>query len=153
MEKRKAILAIDDILPNLSIIKNILEGSFEVYLAKSAKTASLVLKTNKVDLILLDIEMPDMSGFEYLKQLQESPDYRDIPVIFVTSHATKNFFVDAMKAGAKDFVVKPISTPVLMEKIYAVLEENDHAGSPDEVKKGFVPKGFNISLSRAIEKN
>jgi PleD family two-component response regulator len=123
MKKKKAILAIDDILPNLSIIKNILEGPFEVFLAKSVEIASLVLKTNKVDLILLDIEMPDMSGFEYLKQLQGSPNYCHIPVIFVTSHATKNFFVDAMEAGAKDFVVKPISTPVLMEKINAVLGE------------------------------
>jgi PleD family two-component response regulator len=124
MRKRKTILAIDDILPNLSIIKNILGDAFEIYLAKSVNTASHILENNKVDLILLDIEMPEMSGFDYLKQLQKSPQYRGIPVIFVTSHATKNFFIDAMKAGAKDFVVKPISTPVLMEKINTVFVED-----------------------------
>jgi putative two-component system response regulator len=138
MRKMKTILAIDDILPNLSIIKNILEGSFEVCLAKSAETASLILKTNKIDLILLDIEMPGMSGFDYLKQLRESSKYRHIPVIFVTSHATKNFFVEAMNAGARDFIVKPISPPVLMEKIYAVFEADAHGGDSD--KGGMTPK-------------
>lgn len=141
MGKKKTILAIDDILPNLSIIKNILEGPFEICLAKSADTASLILKTNKIDLILLDIEMPDISGFDYLKQLQESPKYRHIPVIFVTSHATKDFFVEAMNAGARDFIVKPISAPILMEKINAVFEAGDHGGGPDKGKTAGEKKG------------
>jgi CheY-like chemotaxis protein len=83
--------------------------------------ASIMLKTNRVDLILLDIEMPEMSGFEYLKQLRETPQYRDIPVIFVTSHATRDFLVQAMSSGAKDFVVKPILPDILKEKIHGIL--------------------------------
>jgi putative two-component system response regulator len=126
MEKKKTILAIDDILPSLNLIRKILEGPFTVCLAKSIETASLILKTNTIDLILLDIEMPDMSGFDYLKFLRESPKYCHIPVIFVTSHATKDFFVEAMNTGARDFIVKPLSPSVLMEKINAVLTDTLH---------------------------
>jgi DNA-binding response OmpR family regulator len=80
-----------------------------------------------VDLILLDIEMPEVSGFEYLKQLQQNPQYSTIPVIFVTSHATREFFVAAINSGAKDFVVKPISADILKEKIRAIL------GDPEKI--------------------
>ncbi|MDR1446945.1 MAG: response regulator [Treponema sp.] len=120
-KKKKIILAIDDTILSLNVIKKILEGDFDVCLAKSIETASMVLKTNKVDLILLDIEMPEMSGFEYLKQLRQIPQYGGIPVIFVTSHATKEFFVQAMSSGAKDFIVKPVSSDILLEKIHLVL--------------------------------
>jgi PleD family two-component response regulator len=134
MEKRKTILAIDDILPSLNSVRKMLEGPFIVCLAKSVEMASLILKTNKVDLILLDIEMPDMSGFDYLKFLQESPKYCGIPVIFVTSHATRNFFVEAMNAGARDFIVKPLSTSVLMEKINAVLADTIYNDRLDKAR-------------------
>jgi response regulator RpfG family c-di-GMP phosphodiesterase len=76
-----------------------------------------------VDLILLDIEMPEMSGFEYMEQLRQTPQGRDIPVIFVSSHATREFFTQAMSSGAKDFIVKPVSSNILIEKIHAALGE------------------------------
>jgi CheY-like chemotaxis protein len=120
---RRSVLAIDDTLPNLSIIRSVLEGPFEVYLAKSIEAASKILKTNKIDLILLDIEMPEMSGFDYLKQLQETPQYRGIPVIFASSHAAPDLIVEALSSGAKDFIVKPISTVTLLEKINAVFAD------------------------------
>jgi CheY-like chemotaxis protein len=121
--KRKVILVVDDIIPSLKTTGKILESTFNVYLAKSARMASTILKTNRVDLILLDIEMPEMSGFEYMEQLQQTPRYRDIPVIFVSSHATEEFFTRAMNSGAKDFIVKPVSQDILIEKIYAALGE------------------------------
>jgi CheY-like chemotaxis protein len=122
MTGKKTILAVDDILPSLNTVRKILEGPFEVCLAKSIEIASLILKTTKIDLILLDIEMPEMSGFEYLKHLQDIPQYSHIPVIFVTSHATKDFIVQAMSSGAKDFIVKPIIPQALLEKINAVFD-------------------------------
>jgi putative two-component system response regulator len=137
-QEKKAILAVDDIIPSLHIIKILLEDTFKVYLAKSIEVASGILKTSKVDLILLDIEMPGMSGFEYLKHLREMPQYCDIPVIFVTSYATKDFLVQAMNSGAKDFIAKPISLDVLKGKIYAVLgispeeEKEDETISPEK---------------------
>jgi PleD family two-component response regulator len=118
---RKAILVIDDIIPSLNVMGKILESLFDVYLAKSTKTASRILKIRKVDLILLDIEMPEVSGFEYMEQLRQTPEYRDIPVIFVSSHASDDFFIRAISSGAKDFIVKPVSRDILIEKIQASL--------------------------------
>jgi CheY-like chemotaxis protein len=121
--KKKAVLVIDDIIPSLKVIGKMLETTFDVYPAKSIQMASRILRINKVDLILLDIEMPEMSGFEYMQQLQQTPQYRDIPVIFVTSHATKEFFTQAMNSGARDFIVKPVSPDILIEKIRIALGE------------------------------
>jgi PleD family two-component response regulator len=119
--ERKVVLAIDDIIPSLEVIKKALEDEFDVCLAKSTDMASVILKTNKVDLLLLDIAMPDMSGFEYLKYFRQFPQYRDIPVIFVTSHAQKNTLEKAMNAGVQDFIVKPILPEILAEKVRAIL--------------------------------
>jgi PleD family two-component response regulator len=132
--RKKVILAVDDIIPSLKTTGKILENIFDVCLAKSIETASRVLKTTKVDLILLDIEMPEMSGFEYMEQLQRTPQYRDIPVIFVSSHATREFFTQAISFGAKDFIVKPVSPKILIEKVCTVLGER-----PPETVSGEAP--------------
>jgi CheY-like chemotaxis protein len=118
--KKKVILVIDDIIPSLNVIRKILEDDFNVCLAKSIEMASIMLKTNKVDLILLDIEMPEMSGLDYLKQLRQTR-YSNIPVVFVTSYATKKFLIQAMSSGAKDFIVKPVFPDILKEKIHGIL--------------------------------
>jgi putative two-component system response regulator len=118
---KKSILAIDDMVPNLSIIRTVMEDFFNVYLAKSTETASVILKNTKIDLILLDIEMPEMSGFDYLKCLQNMPSCGNIPVIFITSHSTGDFITRIKNSGAKDFIVKPISAPVLLEKVSTAL--------------------------------
>jgi response regulator RpfG family c-di-GMP phosphodiesterase len=121
--RKKLVLVIDDIIPSLNVMRKILEDDYDVCLAKSIEMASIMLKTNKVDLILLDIEMPEMSGFDYLKQLRQMPQYGDIPVVFVTSYATREFFIQAMNSGAKDFIVKPVSPDILKEKVHGVLDE------------------------------
>jgi CheY-like chemotaxis protein len=144
---RKAILAVDDIIPSLKATGKILEGVFDVYLAKSAKMASRVLKVNRVDLILLDIEMPEVSGFAYMEQLQQTPQYRDIPVIFVSSHATRDFFTQAINSGAKDFIVKPVSPDVLIGKIHAALGEQ-----PEETVSMEIMKQMLVDLKKSCKK-
>jgi CheY-like chemotaxis protein len=137
--EKKIILVVDDIIPSLNVIGKILEDDFDVCLAKSIEMASIMLKTNKVDLILLDIEMPEMSGFDYLKQLRQLPQYRDIPVIFVTSYATREFLVQAMNSGAKDFIVKPVSPDSLKEKVHSILDEGLAKKIPRKFKNKFFP--------------
>ncbi|MDR1931882.1 MAG: response regulator [Spirochaetales bacterium] len=144
---RKVILAVDDIIPSLNVIRKVLEDTFDVCLAKSIDMASMILKSNKVDLILLDIEMPEMSGFEYLKHLRQTPQYRDIPVIFVTSHATKEFIVQAMNSGAKDFIVKPVNPDTLTEKIYAAL------GAPEKTVSRELIEQMLADLKKACKKD
>ncbi|MCL2067582.1 MAG: response regulator [Treponema sp.] len=124
MEKRgkKAILVVDDDIPTLTALRKILEGSYEVSLAKSASMAWSILSNTPIDLILLDFEMPLMSGIDFITYMQNNPIYQHIPVIFVTSHGTQSVFMKAVSSGAKSFVVKPVKPGVLLDKIRSVLD-------------------------------
>jgi CheY-like chemotaxis protein len=118
---KKIILAVDDMSMNLRTIKVNLDKFFDVRLAKSGELALAVLKSTRVDLILLDIEMPDMSGFEVLELIKKLPGLKDVPVIFVTAHASTELITKALKSGARDYVMKPFEPDVLMRKVYAAL--------------------------------
>lgn len=118
---KKVILTVDDVSMNLAIIKNVLSKHFDVRIAKSGELALFILGSVKVDLILLDIEMPGMSGFELINIMREIPDVKDIPIIFVTSHATATTISRASQAGAKDYIVKPINVNILLEKVFKAL--------------------------------
>lgn len=119
--KKKVVLAIDDVSMNLAIVKNLLSKHFDVRVAKSGELALFILGSVKVDLILLDIEMPGMSGFEFVDIMREIPDVKDTPIIFVTSHATVEIIGRASQAGARDYVVKPIDQQVLLRKVFNAL--------------------------------
>jgi DNA-binding response OmpR family regulator len=123
MTKRETILAIDDTIPCLTMTKQILENRYDVYLAKSIDSALVILKITRIDLILLDVEMPGMSGFEFIHFLQNTPNHSDIPVIFISSYSTQDMFVKARDAGARDFLVKPVSPEDLLEKIETILRK------------------------------
>jgi putative two-component system response regulator len=118
----KVILAVDDMKTSLITMKNILQSKFTVLLAESAESADETLKTTKADLILLDIEMPGMSGFDYLTKLRADPEKEKIPVIFVTSHADSNFISKALASGVDGYVVKPFVPNVLISRIETALE-------------------------------
>jgi response regulator RpfG family c-di-GMP phosphodiesterase len=120
--RKKTILAVDDTIAVLTTIRTILEGVFEVCLAKSTDIAMTVLNTTEIDMILLDMEMPGVSGIEFLKELQRNPSFYYIPVIIVSSHGTPDVIIEAKKAGARDFVVKPIAPKILLDKIHTVLK-------------------------------
>ena len=119
---KKNILAIDDNLTTLAELRTILEGSYEVHLAKNAELAKKILHTAPIDLILLDIEMPDMSGIDFLDGIHTNTSFYFIPIIIVSSHGTGDLIVKAKKKGASGFVVKPCNPKTLLEKISAVLK-------------------------------
>lgn len=120
--RKKTILVIDDSINILTAIRTILEGAFEVCLAKSTEIAMTILETTEIDMILLDMEMPGTSGIEFLKKLRQHPSFYYIPVIIVSSHGTQDVIIDAKKAGARDFAVKPIAPKILLDKIHTVLK-------------------------------
>jgi DNA-binding response OmpR family regulator len=105
------------------MLRKILEHDFDVSLAKSVEMAWSVLNNAVVDLILLDIEMPNISGFEFLGYLRESASFCYIPVIFVSSHGQADIIMKAKVAGAKQFIVKPVAAEVVLEKVNEVLKE------------------------------
>jgi CheY-like chemotaxis protein len=128
MEKesgKKIILVVDDMSMNRRTIKVALEKYFDVRTAKSGNGALAILDKVKVDLVLLDIEMPEMTGFDVIEQIKELPGAQDLPVIFVTSHGYPEFVALASQSGAKDYVTKPFTPDVLVQKVFAVLGIQD----------------------------
>jgi DNA-binding response OmpR family regulator len=80
-----------------------------------------MLETVKVDLVLVDVEMPEMSGFEFVERLRDSGGQAGLPVIFVTSHETPDIVGRIVSSGA-GYVLKPVIPAALLEKVRAVLE-------------------------------
>jgi signal transduction histidine kinase/CheY-like chemotaxis protein len=121
---KKIILAVDDMPLNLTAIRNILRNDFDIRLAKSPVAALAMLNTVTVDLALVDIEMPEMPGFEFVERLRNNPGQKDIPVIFVTSHETPDILERIVSSGA-GYVAKPLVPEILLEKVNAVLEAEE----------------------------
>ena len=118
MEKnRSKIILVDDLIPNLDQGRNILKTFFEVFPAPSAEVLFDILENVIPDLILLDIEMPVMNGYEAIKELKANPSYADIPVIFLTSKDDDDSEMKGFDLGAVDYVTKPFSGPLLLKRI------------------------------------
>jgi putative two-component system response regulator len=126
---KKVILAVDDMAMNLRTIKVILEEEYEVLLVKSGEIALDMLQKTKIDLVLLDIEMPGMTGFEVIDSMRKIPGCEEIPVIFITSHVASDLIVTAYDHGAGDYMVKPINAEVLRNRIYALLSRSGGGAS------------------------
>ncbi|MDR1307260.1 MAG: response regulator [Treponema sp.] len=120
---KKVVLAVDDMAVSLTTIRTILQHEYDVRLAKSAALALEMLKQIKVDLILLDIEMPEISGLEFVGLLKKNPELKNIPVIFVTSHANPQFIDQAMAFEAEGYIVKPFIPEALIKRVKSVLCE------------------------------
>jgi len=121
----KTIFAVDDNDSNLSVVKKALQGRYRVLTMPSAEKMFRLLERITPDLILLDIEMPEINGFEALQSLKSSPLYADIPVIFLTSYTDDNIEARGFELGVVDFITKPFSTPVLLNRIKMHLDIDD----------------------------
>ena len=117
LDEKKVILAVDDIPTNLIAIKNVLGMLFDIRLVKEGEQALALLKREKIDLVLLDIEMPGYNGFELLEFMRKDAALAGIPIIFVTTHATPSFIRRAAAAGAQGYILKPFKPSVLLQKV------------------------------------
>lgn len=111
------ILIVDDSITNLLILKKILSEDYEVDLASSGREALNMLEKDDYCLVLLDISMPDMDGYEVCSILKNNPKTKDIPVIFVTSSSDPEDEINAFKYGAVDFVTKPYNNTVIKARV------------------------------------
>jgi CheY-like chemotaxis protein len=115
---KKTILVVDDSPENLQVMIEVLKQDYKVTVATSAKKALELLDSGlKVDLILLDVIMPEMDGYELCKELKSINKYKDIPVIFVTILENEHDIVLGFELGAVDYVIKPIEPIVLKARI------------------------------------
>jgi putative two-component system response regulator len=116
-EKRPVILAVDDTPENLDVVKGLLTPKFVVKAAVNGMMALKIVEKQSPDLILLDIRMPGMDGFEVCRRLKENEASADIPVVFLTGESDATSEADAMSAGAAGFVTKPIDPATLFASI------------------------------------
>ena len=115
--KRQTIMLVDDNQANLNMGKNMLKDIYEVYALPSAERLFKFLETVTPDLILLDVVMPGINGFEVIKILKANPRYANIPVVFVTSKADELDELEGLALGAVDYVTKPFSAAILLKRI------------------------------------
>jgi len=114
---KKVILAIDDNLMQLELFQKALGGRYDVRPVKSASDAIHFLNIDQADIILLDIEMPNISGFEFLTDIRKIPSYMDVPIIIVSGNTGQSFFEKARSSSAFDVLTKPVSPEKLIETI------------------------------------
>lgn len=116
------VLIVDDSPTEAHVLKGMLEkNGFEVETAENGTEGIERAKTLKPDLILMDVVMPGLNGFQATRQLTKDPETAEIPVIIVTTKDQETDRVWGLRQGAKDFLSKPISEKTLMEKISLVL--------------------------------
>lgn len=112
------ILVVDDHALNLELLKQDLgDVGYKVVTARSGREALTILPRSSPDLILLDIMMPEISGLEVLKRLRQASETRDIPVILVTAKSQSRDVVEGLRAGANDYVTKPVDVDILLARI------------------------------------
>ncbi len=127
--QRATILVVDDSPQNLSLMSGLLEDLYTVKLAPSGARALKIASAHPLDLILLDIMMPEIDGYEVCRALKENSETRHIPVIFLTAMDGMADEEKGLLAGAVDYVTKPISPPILLARVrnqLALKEAIDH---------------------------
>lgn len=122
----KTILVVDDSKANLTLAKQALEDYYQVSLVISGKMALRFLEKKTPDLILLDINMPEMDGKETLRQIRAIDEYKEIPVIFLTARTDPETEVECLELGATDFITKPFVPQVMRSRIARTLELEEY---------------------------
>ena len=115
--EKKIILAVDDTPEALRTISAILKKDYDVRCVTDAKAALAALASITPHLLLLDMEMPGMSGMDFLKELQKSEQYKNIPIVFLTANSEEKTAQTAIKCGAKGYIIKPFTPEALLESV------------------------------------
>ncbi len=124
VNKNLKILIVDDFATMRKVIRNLLkQGGFEnVAEAEDGVAALKVLKSQPVDFVISDWNMPNMSGLELLKAVRADEELKEMPFLMVTAEALKDNVVAAVKAGVSNYIVKPFTAEVLNEKIEKIVK-------------------------------
>lgn len=156
------ILCVDDEPSNLKILEAVLVSrGYEVVSAESGKEALELISKQKVDLVLLDVMMPGVSGYEVCKRIKGDERYRNIPVVMVTALTSKEERIKSIEAGAEDFISKPFDHTELLTRIKMLLEMKglhdslnsayakitDLTGFGEKMALSFDPLNFNFISS------
>lgn len=156
--KENNILIIDDDLTLLKTAEEILSEQYNVSVAKSGIQALNLLKRNIIpDLILLDIDMPQIDGYETLEEIRKINGCDSIPVIFLTGFSEMDYEIKGLKAGAVDYIIKPFVKEILLARVERHLESHKQqkrksiilSDQAEEIKKKLTPTEWKVALAIA----
>ncbi|WP_235826965.1 GGDEF domain-containing response regulator [Aliarcobacter vitoriensis] len=112
--KKPTILIVDDMTTNLLLLSDLLQDEYEIKIAKGGTKALEILDApNKIDLVLLDIEMPDINGYEVCKKLKNNSKTKNLPIVFVTAKNSEEDEEFALNLGAIDYITKPFNKAIV----------------------------------------
>ena len=131
---RKTILVVDDVPVNVEVLSGILSDDYNVLVATSGAQA-LEVATQQPDLILLDIMMPEMDGYEVCRRLKSAPAISGIPVIFVTGMDDAEDEIKGLTLGAVDYLTKPIHAAITLARIKSHLELKQNRDELQELNR------------------
>lgn len=125
MDKNMKILVVDDFATMRKVVRNLLKqvGYENITEAEDGAIALRVLKSQKVDFVISDWNMPNMNGLELLKAVRADGDLSKTPFLMVTAEALQENVIAAVKAGVSNYIVKPFTAEVLNEKIKKIVEK------------------------------
>ena len=118
----KSILLVDDDYMNCVLAEHALAQEYQVIIRYSGKEALKYLENERPDMILMDIEMPEMDGKEVVRRIKENNDWLNIPVVFLTADSNPMTEAECLDCGADDFIVKPFVPDVMKSRVAKVLE-------------------------------
>ena len=123
MQLNYHILIVDDVADNIQVAMNILkEENYDFSFATSGEAAVTLLSETQFDLILLDIMMPGIDGYEVCRTIKKNPKFSDIPIIFLTAKADVDSISKGFKVGGVDYIVKPFHANELLARVKTHLE-------------------------------
>ncbi|WP_151951312.1 GGDEF domain-containing response regulator [Aliarcobacter butzleri] len=116
--KKPTILVVDDMTTTLLLLHDLLKDTYEVKIAKSGTKALEILESpNDIDLILLDIEMPDINGYDVLRKIKNNDTIKNIPIIFITGRTSQEDEEYGLNLGAIDYITKPFNNVIVKLRI------------------------------------
>jgi diguanylate cyclase (GGDEF)-like protein len=120
---RYKILIVDDVPKNIQVAANLLQkNGYQMAFAQDGETALDQTRSNRFDLILLDVMMPNMDGFEVCRRIRETPENQDIPIIFLTAKNDADSIIKGFELGAMDYIAKPFNGTELQARVRTHLQ-------------------------------
>ena len=152
MVKQRILIVEDDKHISKLVKYNIEKSDYECTISSSGEKALQILKDQAVDLIILDIMLPEMNGFEVCRNIKQDPKLRAIPIIMLTAKGEEVDRIVGLELGADDYIVKPFSPRELVLRVRAILKR----GKTEESKKDILAVGditINIPKHEVVVKN
>ncbi|MBQ9700762.1 MAG: diguanylate cyclase [Lachnospiraceae bacterium] len=131
----KSIMVVDDSPTNLKFVESVLKDEFKLTMVKSGEKALQYLSKNPVDLVLLDILMPEMDGYQTYEGIKQLELNHDVPVVFLTADVEVDNEIKGLEMGAVDFIRKPFVPEVMLNRIRRILRMEDLNNSLEELNK------------------